>query len=81
MKDKVLMLLRKLCDNGMEAYLTKKEIIIIEEENKAEVMKRNRNHAKEMWYLSINNSTISTNNINNKQIMNSVYELKIINTR
>ena len=41
MKDKVLMPLGKRYDNGMEAHLNKKEIIIIEEENKAEAMRGN----------------------------------------
>ena len=76
MKDKVLMSLGKLCDNGMEAHLTKKDITITEEETKKEVMRGTRNHTNGMWYLNINNRTASSNNINNKQLMNSVYELK-----
>ena len=66
----------KLCDNGMEAHLTKKETLIIEEETKKEVMRGNRNRTNGMWYLNINNSAASSNNINNKQLLNSVYELK-----
>ena len=29
-----------------------------------------------MWYLNINDSAASVNNINNKQLINSVYQLK-----
>ena len=76
MKGKVLTLRGKLCDNDMEAHLTKKEIIITEEENKAEAMRGNRDCTNGMWYLNINDSAASTNNINNNQLMNSVYELK-----
>ena len=60
----------------MEAYLTKKEILINEEESKKEVMKGDRNRTNRMWYLSINNSNTSSNTINNNQLINSVYKLK-----
>ena len=63
MKEKVLMSLGKLCDNGMEVHLTKEKIIITEEENKAEVMGGNREHTNGMWYLNINDSDSSINNI------------------
>ena len=76
MKDKVLILLRKLCDSDMEDYLTKKEIIVIEEENKEEVTRGNRDDTNEMRYLNIHNSAAPTNNMNIKQLMNSVCELK-----
>ena len=39
-------------------------------------MRGNRNHTNGMWYLNINNSATSSNNISNKQLINSVYELK-----
>ena len=70
------MSLKKLCDNGMEAYLTKKEIIIIRGECKSEVLRGNRDRTNRMWYLNVNESTALTNNINSKKLMNSFYELK-----
>ena len=70
------MSLEKHCENGMEAHLTKKEIIIIGKEKKVEVMRGNRDHANEMQRLNINDRAASTNNINKKKLMHSVYELK-----
>ena len=44
MEDKVLMLLGKLCDNGMEAHLTKEKIIITAEDNKNNNERKPRPH-------------------------------------
>ena len=59
----------------MEAYLTKKEILINEEESKKEVMRGNRNRTNRMWYLNISNSNTYLNTINNNQLINLVYKL------
>ena len=50
----------------MEAHFIKKGIVIIEEENTIEAMRGNRDRTNGMWYLNINNSAASTNNINSK---------------
>ena len=76
MKDKVLISLGKLCDNGMEAHLTKKDMLMTEEETEKEIMRGKRNRTNGMWYLNITNSDVPSNTFNRKHLVNSVYELK-----
>ena len=76
MTDKVLMSLGKICDNSIEAHLTKEKIIITQEDNKKEIMREIRYRTNRMWYLNLNDSTISVKNIKNKQLINSVCELR-----
>ena len=77
MKDKILISLGKLCDNDMEIKLTKTNTYVYDQDHKEQpIIIGNRNTTNGMWYLNLNDSAASVNNIKNKKLINSVYELR-----